>query len=110
MINFCPNKTQAKNLPLSKCSGVLRALYRYSTEQIFKEFDMIFSNIFWDDLLPQRWFSNDEAQPFLVRTGSSPHRLDSVDRPCGDVSVTGSASRAARKAHCAALEVVIHAF
>ena len=71
---------------------------------------MISRNISWKSLSPQRWFSNDEAQPFLVATSSSPHGLDSVDRPCGDVSVTGSASRAARKAHCAAQEVVIHAY
>lgn len=47
-------------------------------------------------------------KPFLVSSGSSPLRLDSVDRPCGDVSVTGSASRAARKSRCAVLKVVIH--
>ena len=43
---------------------------------------------------PKRLLWDGETQPLQSATISSPRRENSVDRPCGDVSVTGSASRA----------------
>ena len=86
---------------------VEKVLYKNVSSAQNAEFHMVHleRRTFREKVLPQQWGLLLEW--WSPSSSSSRLRLDSVDRPCGDVSVTGTASRAARKSRCAVLKVVI---
>ena len=86
---------------------VEKVLYKNISSAQNAEFHMVHleRRTFREKVLPQQWGLLLEW--WSPSSSSSRLRLDSVDRPCGDVSVTGTASRAARKSRCAVLKVVI---
>ena len=91
---------------------VEKVLYKNISSAQNAEFHMVHleRRTFREKVLPQQWgLVLEWWSPSSGSTRTSSRlRLDSVDRPCGDVSVTGTASRAARKSRCAVLKVVIH--